>query len=896
MQGLPALPHLAREILLALDAGTVLWEELAALAAYDEAAAGALRAVAAHETRLPANAPLEAQLIKLGLARVAEIVLENVAPRLFDTPRNPGLNLEAHWKHSLAVARYARTIAGKIQSPYALLAYPAGLLHDIGKPALDAAIPGGYSRALDLVRQQGLYALEAERRELGADHTVAGKWLAESWGLPAPLVSAIWLHHHPPGTLDNTPYPVELIEIVSLANFLAHGDELETAPQERVAAMDEQRWLRLGLNRIDVIEMLRERSGGTRGEDSPVAPAPAPELAPAGASDDLSRTRQDRDYYAALCAVHEGMQPGLSSSAQLAVLINGLRTAFGIASGLCYLTGPGGEVAEVLRWFQLDSEPEAVPLKGGGASASLDELIAALKDAPGSGAPGAAVHRHGFMALPILDNHRSVGQLIFQAGQGAPALSENFLNSLMRFMRSAGLALARCSAVRGASEEAESLAAAVWKQELSHRNDRRTERLVSVGKIAAGAAHEINNPLAVISGKAQLLLANAERAEDRRALELIVEHSQRASGILRDLLQFARPNPPQLMPSRINAVLRGAADRVRQRLEDEGIQLIEDYAPDLPLVHVDRVQMDQVFRNILENAEQSMTKQGDKLTLRVRPNQDRTAIIIQIIDTGQGIAADVMDKVFEPFFTTRPGNEGTGMGLAVCHGIVEAHRGTITLHSQEGSGTTCTLTLPVSADRATAPSEAAGGHADRAEQPRPDRYAAPRPTAPAAPETAPERPAATAPMAPMAPEVEAAIRARNEASQPPSRFAAESRGSLLLVDQDTELRDVLAEALRGRGYQVTTAADGLEALAEVIANRVDLVILDGGVPGVNAPQALVDEIQRRKPTLPAVLLLGAASPPDLAAGAGPRQILRKPFEVAHLFQMIEQSIAARSVA
>jgi CheY-like chemotaxis protein len=176
----------------------------------------------------------------------------------------------------------------------------------------------------------------------------------------------------------------------------------------------------------------------------------------------------------------------------------------------------------------------------------------------------------------------------------------------------------------------------------------------------------------------------------------------------------------------------------------------------------------------------------------------------------------------------------------------------------------------------------------------------------------------------LAPEVEAALLTRNEsrlsgvapqvstpsaptpapvfsqepATPPVSRVALDSKGSLLLVDNDSELREVLAEALRSRGYRVRTASDGLEALAEVIANRVDLVMLDGNVPGAYAPQALVDEIQKRRPDIPVILLIGAAATYDesVGFGSGTRQVLRKPFEVAHLFRTIEESIASRHVA
>jgi DNA-binding response OmpR family regulator len=118
------------------------------------------------------------------------------------------------------------------------------------------------------------------------------------------------------------------------------------------------------------------------------------------------------------------------------------------------------------------------------------------------------------------------------------------------------------------------------------------------------------------------------------------------------------------------------------------------------------------------------------------------------------------------------------------------------------------------------------------------------------------------------------------------------------VDDDPALGDVLTEALQKRGYAVCTASDGLEALAEVIANPVDLVLLDGAIPGVNTPQALVDEIQKRKPDLSVILLVGPTSTLEIgeAAGSGVRDILRKPFNMAQLLQVIETALAKRHVA
>ena len=122
-----------------------------------------------------------------------------------------GLDFGAYWRHAFACATCAESIAARIGSLHERAAYAAGLLHDIGKLVLDAVAPDDYAEALDLMRTQNVFVLEAERRTIGIDHALAGKWLAERWGLPEPLIGVIWLHHHPEESFESVACPVELI-------------------------------------------------------------------------------------------------------------------------------------------------------------------------------------------------------------------------------------------------------------------------------------------------------------------------------------------------------------------------------------------------------------------------------------------------------------------------------------------------------------------------------------------------------------------------------------------------------------------------------------------------------------------------------------------------------------
>jgi len=220
----------------------------------------------------------------------------------------------------------------------------------------------------------------------------------------------------------------------------------------------------------------------------------------------------------------------------------------------------------------------------------------------------------------------------------------------------------------------------------------RSEQLASVGRLAAGVAHEINNPLTGVLAFADLLREKENMdAQDREDLELIIRETKRAREIVKGLLDFARETPQVKRHINMNDVVRQTILLLGKREAIQDIQVVEALTEPLPQVFGDKNQLEQVLINLSFNACEAMPNGG---TLMLATSAADGQIVIEVTDTGCGIKREHLDKVFEPFFTTKPVGKGTGLGLSVSYGIVQQHGGTLEVESQERKGTTFKITLP----------------------------------------------------------------------------------------------------------------------------------------------------------------------------------------------------------
>ncbi len=335
---------------------------------------------------------------------------------------------------------------------------------------------------------------------------------------------------------------------------------------------------------------------------------------------------------------------------------------------------------------------------------------------------------------------------------------------------------------------------------------RRSERMASLGTTLAGVAHELNNPLAAIGGFAQLMLRDSNASEeDRSALQTIHHESNRAAKIVRDLLTFARREEgEQRERVDINDVIGYLMATQRYAMETRGIEREVQLAPSLPPVYAERTQIEQVALNLLVNARQALEGMIDapaelgsgprqrRPRIGVRTWSEGRRVLLEISDNGPGIDPDMRSRIWDPFFTTKPEGEGTGLGLAMVHGIVTSYDGTIELESDLGAGTRFIISLP----------------------------------------------ADTRPSAPLDTEV--------QGNTSPPREQAARPLDVLVVDDEPGIRQVLTRYFASRGHAVVSARDGAEAVRLARQSSFDVVICDLRLPGMDGY-----EVVRRIRSLPA---------------------------------------------
>jgi PAS domain S-box-containing protein len=220
-------------------------------------------------------------------------------------------------------------------------------------------------------------------------------------------------------------------------------------------------------------------------------------------------------------------------------------------------------------------------------------------------------------------------------------------------------------------------------------------RLASVGEMASGIAHEINNPLTGVIGYAQLLLQEDLPENVRKDLETINDGAKRVSSVIQRLLAFARQSKPQRTYVNVNDVVATTLDLRGYHLQTSNVEVTAELAPDLALTIADGGQLQQVFLNLIVNAETEMSLARGSGKLKVKTELVDNFIRVSFKDNGPGIAEENLERIFEPFFTTRQVGQGTGLGLSVCYGIISQHDGRIYAESKPGKGATFIVELPV---------------------------------------------------------------------------------------------------------------------------------------------------------------------------------------------------------
>jgi PAS domain S-box-containing protein len=230
------------------------------------------------------------------------------------------------------------------------------------------------------------------------------------------------------------------------------------------------------------------------------------------------------------------------------------------------------------------------------------------------------------------------------------------------------------------------------------RAARQSDKLAALGTLSAGIAHEINNPIGIITSRVEVMLLEAEggelSAELRKDLDVILRHARRVASITQALLSFARQSSGNREPVNLNRVAEEMVHLVQKDMSRARVDVTLKLDENLPEISADANAIGQVLLNLLTNARRAMPD-GGEITIETSHLPATRSVRLLVRDNGSGIAPEILPRIFDPFFTTKP--DGTGLGLSISHGIVHDHHGTVDVNSEVGNGTTFTLTFPLDA-------------------------------------------------------------------------------------------------------------------------------------------------------------------------------------------------------
>ena len=633
---------------------------------------------------------------------------------------------EAHlvrlWRHTLATGMASQIIARRLGTIPPETALLAGILHDVGQIALAVLLPKAYAQILERVETTGTNLLEAERQDLGVDHAVVGKRLARQWGFSETLQHVIWLHHQAQVPEADRPEAKPLAQVVRLADLIVRHEGFTYPSSEQIhePAADVAEGLSLSGGSITQIGHqvvtafdLNAQPAGLNDEPSVVDLQRA--LAAANARlGALYRTQFDRTRRAEglrshadrLVRLNARLAGGLSVPQVLSAVADAACEALDLRVVVPYLVSRDGTYLEGIRrtadgaaadhfLYDLSRAEGVEPLLGheSGPPATpaspvrAERLEGWLFERQGAGlGPGP------FYTLPMMVNQKKVGGLVFAPRAGAQGLTPQTIGELSALASLAGAALERAQAEADLVALSESLAEA--NRQLEAAQDRRLEarNVASLSEMAAGAAHEINNPLAIISGRAQQLAAGEPNAERHDHLTTIIRQAERISDIIAELRQFAKPPAPELRSVDPLSWAREVADGFQPPIPLET-------PASAPPIRIDPDQVAGALKELLQNAREACA--GAKIggvTLTVQFLAADQTVRFVIDDDGPGMDPQVRARAFDPFYSGYEAGRHRGLGLPKAYRVVQANGGRMTLESSPGQGTTVRVTFPIAAE------------------------------------------------------------------------------------------------------------------------------------------------------------------------------------------------------
>lgn len=730
LDSLPTLPEVALRLLRATTSSDSSAKDVVRIVESDPAmTAAVLRMLHAANMGVSRDVvSAERAVVLLGFVAVRNAILSRHVCQAFtrqEEDTSSAFDRHEFWRHSLAVACTAKLLAetqpARVQVEEA---YVCGLLHDIGKIGLDACMPKSYGRAVEQARREHLCICDAERDVFGFDHTVAGRRLVKQWGLPQAVTDCVWMHHQDCGVLPLTEDRRALVSIVHAADNLVRREQIGFSGYRHLSRLSEDAdALNLTIEQLKkIMERLPERMAplvdflGLGEEVKETMPAKA--LVEANqelgrVNDLLWKQKQENEIrescLEAIALFARSLRPSGSVADVCAAAARAMRCMVDSEQALAFVISPHTSFVRMGYSEEGDGAAKTLilelpqPLKlsddGGAASFALPGSFAVAPKAC------ASLWRRCFSKMPdqriwMLPTLRGQGlwSAVLCGAQDADIQRfDEARETCSSFATSVGLALGSAQAHAESERLNDELLGA--NRHLRDARERlvQSQSMTMIAEMAAGAAHELNNPLAVISGRAQLLLPTCQDEEQQSGLKVITEQAMRASKIVSELMEFAKPSPPQPTLLRFGDLL----DVIYQHWLSHSYLTEERLSVSLADaevgVFVDPSQLTEVLDALIANAIEAMEPESARLTINSPSLSSDETIRITVEDNGVGMSREVVERSTTPFHSSRPAGRGRGLGLPRAYRLTELNGGRLWIESEPNQGTKVTIEIPARA-------------------------------------------------------------------------------------------------------------------------------------------------------------------------------------------------------
>ncbi len=675
------------------------------------------------------NASLSKAVVLLGFDAVRNAVL---SIKVFETlqeasPNDMSVTFDwsGFWKHSMAVACAAKRII-KLLNPKVdpEEAFICGLLHDIGKLALVSSLPKSYSRVIELTEASLANIADVENKILGVDHSIAGKRLGQKWNLPESVIETIWLHHSWINALPEVLTNPEIVQSVHLADIIAREQRIGYSGNHPIVDSSMEVAVQLGCNPADIetitkqlLEDIGQRAVMLGLENIETENLYHEALASANSelgklntklSEQNQNLRIRSGYFELLADLSLALKP-TQSVLDVCEAVTRLwaqhqklkRTAvflhhkdYDIIEGFAMLEsrdeGPtafmldSNEVPEDIIQFeqlhQADRRKFRI-LPAGTTMPWFFEKVCPVYDMSRT------------IAIPLIINDKVVGGILWESDMGTDAYA-NQLRELSALASTTALAL-----LQAASQNR----LVMMCEQLNHSNrllhDTQKEllsskKLAAVGELAAGAAHEINNPLSIIVGRSEWLMSTEEDPEKKDTLQKISEKGNIITDIITELMEFAKPATANQEITEVSFIIEQAINKYKETAENKNIDIQTKFTPNLPDISADKSQIISALVELISNAAQSYNNEEGTITVATNFDELEEKVVISVIDRGCGMDSKTLEKATTPFFSAKKAGRRRGLGLSKSIRNIENNGGTLNLSSKPDNGTIAKISFP----------------------------------------------------------------------------------------------------------------------------------------------------------------------------------------------------------